>query len=532
MLVSAASVAIAEPALESGAITKGELALPTGALPYTAKAELLPLRDNLTGALMGQLFVVAYTLDRPAGQSKRPITFIWNGGPGSSSSETHLIGFGPKGLRTPATFPEWKRTPPTEIVNRPETWLKFSDLVFVDPIGTGYSRITDERYRGVLYSRVGDVESVAEIIRVYCTREGILDSPLFIVGESYGAVRAMGVAEALEKRRRHLNGVVLISGEYDTGQSLAPSISKALLVPTFAAAAYWHKRLSPDLQALPQDEVIRRAEDWARKEYAPALEHPGTLTGARRLQILDRLKSFTGIESSHIDQKTLVLSEAAFAENLFPGKALGRYDLRMIGPARSPDNPIWVPTTDPSIVPLLDLMQGNSVALVHYLRDVLQFRSDLLYAGPFGEAFHPAPLKAIAPQIWGPFDDWMTFNWDFQSPQAQRAAKPSSAPANSERHEPAPAIKPPPPLRRAMDLNPNLLVMSVMGLYDADLATCAEREEAINRSDTQIRARVRSRCYGAGHAVYTDVATRAQFERDFMQFVQEASTTHSSTPPR
>jgi carboxypeptidase C (cathepsin A) len=501
-------------------LTQGQVVTPAATLHYTAKSQLLPVRDNDTGALMGQVFVVAYTLDRVVGQPKRPITFIWGGGPGANSSEMHLLGFGPKGLRTPATFPEWTQTQPTELVDRPDTWLTSSDLVFIDPIGTGYSRITDERFRPALYSRRGDVETVAEVIRIYCTREGALAAPLFLAGESYGAERAMGVAEALERRRRHVAGVVLISGAYDTGQIVPPAISAALYVPTFAATAYWHRKLSSQLQTLSQEEVIRRATDWAKSTYAAALERPGP--ESRNRQILEELQTWTGIEAKYIDPKSLQLDEATFAEHLLSGKALGRYDLRMVGPARAADNPIWVPTTDPSIVPMLGLMQGGSPALQHYLRNDLKFKSDLLYAGPFGEAFHPSPLRAVAPQIWGPFDDWMTMKWDFQeAPKTDQAAPTSGAAVAGG--PPPDVFKQPPPLRRAMDLNPNLQLMSVMGLYDAVLGTCAEREEAINRSEPDIRNRTRSRCYAAGHAVYTDNETRAEFQRDFAQFVRDAS---------
>ncbi len=525
---------LAQTDSEPAAITKGQVVTPTGTLHYTAKAQLLPVRDNDTGALMAQIFVMSYTLDRPAAQPKRPVTFIWGGGPGANSSEMHLIGFGPKGLRTPATFPEWAQSPPGEIIDRADTWLAASDLVFIDPIGTGYSRMTDERFRGALYSRRGDVETVAEIIRIYCTREGVTDAPLFIVGESYGAERAMGVAEALEIRRRHLAGVVLISGAYDAGQMVPPALTAALEVPTYAATAYWHKKLSPQLQALPQDEVIRRATEWAKGSYAPALERPGP--DSRNKQILQELEGWTGIEAKFVDPKSLQLNEGVYADHLLPGKALGRYDLRVTGPARAPDNPIWVPTTDPSIMPMLGLMQGGSAALQRYLREDLKFKSDLLYAGPFGEAFHPAPLRAVAPQIWGPYEDWMTMKWDFQekhkadqpappgagAASTSGAASAAAAPADS----PPEMFKEPPPLRRAMDLNPNLKLMSVMGLYDAVVGTCAEREEAISRTEPELRKRIRSRCYAAGHAVYTDNATRSEFQRDFAQFVQDASRSH------
>jgi hypothetical protein len=188
-----------------------------------------------------------------------------------------------------------------------------------------------------------------------------------------------------------------------------------------------------------------------------------------------------------------------------------------------------VPTTDPSIVPQLDIMQGTSAPMLRYLRDTLQFKDDLLYAGPFGEAFHPAPLTAVAPQIWGPYTDWMTMKWNRSpAPASAAGAKPvrgmSKARVTGPESGGGPPFKKPPPLRRAMDLNPRLLVMNVTGMYDSYVGSCAEREEAVARSEPPLRARVRNACYEAGHEVYTDVAVRKAFQRDFAQFVRDAAS--------
>jgi carboxypeptidase C (cathepsin A) len=506
---------------DPSSITHGQVDLGTQTLHYSAQSGLLPLYDNDTGTLMGRIFVVAYTLDRAANEAPRPLTFIWNGGPGSSSSELHVIGMGPRTFKTPDTFPEWFKSPPTQLGDNPETWLQNSDLVFVDPIGTGYSRATSEAYRDILYTTHADIEAVAEAIRIYVLRNAAWNAPLFLAGESYGTERAMGVAEALERRRVHVCGVVLLSGFFDVGQQIPHTLEAALAVPTFAATAYYHKRLSPDLQSKSRSDVLKRALEWAHKDYLHALEHPTALTPTEKTAILKTLKDFTGIEPGAVDATSLELTPSSFADDAIPGHALGRYDMRMVGPKRGADNPIWVPTTDASIEPVLDIMQGRAPALLYYLRDTLQFKSDLFYAGPFGEAFHPLPLQAIAPQIWGPYDDWMTFKFNHVKSGLADSDGTSKAAFVSQ-----------PPLRHAMDLNSHLLVMNVSGLYDDAVGSCAVRDEEVARADPAIRNRVRDFCYDAGHMVYSDLGVRKALQRDFAQFVRDASSATSKSAAR
>lgn len=493
------------------ATTHGQVDLGSQTLHYTAQAQLLPLFDNDTAVLMGRVFVISYTLDRTAGQPVRPLTFVWNGGPGSSSSELHVIGLGPKTFRTPETFPEWLKNPPSQMSDNKETWLASSDLVFVDPIGTGYSRATSEAFRDILYTTHGDIESVTEAIRIYLDRNEAWDAPIFLAGESYGTERAMGVAEALERRRVHVAGVLLMSGDFDAGQHIPSALEAALTVPTFAATAYYHKRLSAELQAKPRAEVIQRALDWARKDYVHALEHPSALTPPEKAAILKALKDLTGVDARAVDDSSLILTQSAFADDLLADHALGRYDMRMVGLKRAADNPIWIPTTDASIEPVLDFMQGRTPALLHYLRETLQFKDDLLYAGPFGEAFHPLPLKAIAPQIGGPYDDWMTIKFNHHAASEVDGSN-------------KPPFETPPPLRRAMDLDSHLLIMNVSGRYDDAVGSCAVKDEAVARADPSIRTRVRNFCYDAGHMVYSDLAVRKSLQRDFAQFVRDASS--------
>lgn len=517
LLVAAALPAAAAPAPTPQAVTpadqiverRGQLMISGKPLRYTTRTGLMPLYDNDTGELIARMLFVAYVADRAPGEAPRPLTFVWNGGPGSSASQVHLVGFGPKGFKAPATYPEWKG-PPTEIVDRPETWLSSSDLVFVDPIGTGYSRATSEAWRDVLYTRTGDAEAVAELIRLYRTRYDAFDAPLFLAGESYGTTRAMEVAGVLARRRTPVAGVVLISGEYEVGQQVPAGLQAALEVPLFAATAWYHKRLPPDLQTLPRDALVARATAWAKESYARALERKDTLTPAERTALLAELQRFTAVDSKYVDAQRLTLSKADFMDHLLDatGEELGRYDSRMVVKQRDPSLGPWLPTSDPSLAPMIGIMQGTSVPMIRYIRDVLGYRSDLMYRGPFGEAFHPKPLVA-SPR--GLPDDWMAAMWE----NGLKSPAPDARPAPK-----ALGQSDAPPLRRAMDQQPNLIVFNVRGLYDI---SCAAADEAVARSPAGIRERVRNRCYAAGHMLYTDEALRRDLARDFDQFVRDGA---------
>lgn len=491
-------------AMDEIVVTHQSVSIGGKALRYSVRTGLLPLYDNDTGELMARMFIMAYTVDQPPERPARPLTFLWNGGPGSSSSQVHLMGFGPKGFRTPDTYPQWTSSP-AEIADRPDTWLQASDLVFVDPIGTGYSRATSEKFRDILYTTHGDAEAVAEVIRLYRTRFDAWDAPLFIAGESYGTARAMRVAEALERRRTHLAGVVLISGGYQAGQQVAAPLRTALQVPMYTATAHFHKRLPPELQSLAGEEAVRRATAWARDEYAPALDKRDALSDEQRAAVLEKLAWYTGLKPRLVDFDTLSVDQPRFLDELLAdrGLELGRYDSRMSAPRRA-SGANWEVGKDPSIRPMLDLMQGTSVPALRYIRNTLQYRSDLLYRGPFGEAFHPLPLK---PNKEGYNDDWMAVLWDRGAADAALAQEFAGE---------SPEM---PPLRHAMTLNPGLLVFNVKGMYDG---SCAALDEAVRSSPPEIRSRVRNGCYAAGHMLYTDVAVRRDLLRDFTQFVRDA----------
>lgn len=269
-------------------------------LAYTARAGLLPLLVNDTGERMGSIFFIAYSVEQPAGAPPRPITFLWNGGPGSNSAQVHVVGFGPKRVTTADTYPEWGSHTETPLIDNQETWLETSDLVFIDPPGTGFSRAISVEARDVLYTTHGDAEAVAEAIRVYLTRYDGWGQPLYVGGESYGTTRAMWVAHALERRRSTVDGVILISGGLDLGGEVPRSLRDALLVPQLTTVAHYHGRLPADLQQMQAADAMAEADGWARSVYAPALEDPDALDADEREAVRSGLARYTGIEAGRL----------------------------------------------------------------------------------------------------------------------------------------------------------------------------------------------------------------------------------------
>ena len=482
---------------------------------YTARAGLLPLYVNDTGQLMARMFFVSYTADAAPGAPKRALTFVWNGGPGSSSSQVHMVGFGPRRVRTANTYPEWAKGGQTTLGDNQESWLGVSDLVFVDPIGTGYSRATSIEARDILYTERGDIEAVAEFIRLYRTRFDAFDAPVFLAGESYGTTRAMGVADALEKRRAHVSGVVLISGFYEAGQRVPEPLNAALQVPEFTVAAHYHKKLPTELQAISRDDAAKRAVEWARSTYAPALSRRDSLSADERTAIIAGLQRFTGMAAADINTRSLTIQKPDFTDKLLKDRNLdlGRYDARMTAPTRG-ERP-WMPMLDPSLLAMIDIMQGSSPLLIRYLRDTLHYRSDLLYRGPFGEAFHPEPLTLNPIGIGS---DWMAMMWNRGAAGRANAPGEGAAPrGGAGQPSAAPSSPPTPPLKRAMEANPRLRVLNMKGMYDG---SCAALDEAVARTDEALRPRITSRCYAGGHMMYSDLDVRRQMQRDFTDFVR------------
>jgi carboxypeptidase C (cathepsin A) len=314
---------------EETVTTSGSVAINGVQVKYTATAGTQLLNDD-KGAPKATFFYVAYTKDGVEDLKDRPVTFCFNGGPGSSSVWLHLGVLGPK--RVNISQDGLKANSPSYLVDNPYSILDLTDLVFVDPVSTGYSRAVDDpkEYHGV----EGDVESVAEFIRLYATRNLRWESPKYLAGESYGTTRAAGLAEELHNKHYfYLDGVLLLSTvlnfqtiDFSSGNDLA----YILFLPTYTQTALYHNRLSAEMQKDPK-KTQKEVEHFALNDYATALIKGSALDPAKRKEVLGKLSGFTGLSEEYLDRSDLRVHIFRFAKELLASKRriVGRFDSRV-----------------------------------------------------------------------------------------------------------------------------------------------------------------------------------------------------------
>ncbi len=347
-------------------------------LAYVASAGTIPLKKE-DGTVLANVFYIAYALEREAEEddSLRPITFCFNGGPGSSSVWLHLGAFGPKrvdmGDAGALTPPPWK------LVDNDATLLDVTDLVFIDPVTTGYSRAADDQDAKQFHGVNEDIESVGEFIRMYTTRSKRWDSPKFLAGESYGTTRAAGLAGHLQDRHgMFLSGIVLVSSilnfqtaRFDRGNDL-PHV---LFLPTMTATAWYHHQLEDDLQR-DLAATLAAVEDFALNEYSLALMQGADLGEDDRRRIAATLARYTGVAVERIEQANLRLRQDWFCKELLRDqrRTVGRLDSRFVG--IDADAAGASTSYDPSYAAI----QGPFTATLNaYMREELEFKSDLPY---------------------------------------------------------------------------------------------------------------------------------------------------------
>ena len=343
---------------------------------YSAETGMLPvLRTD--GTVHASVFYVAYTRLGETNKSGRPVTYCFNGGPGSSSVWLHLGALGPRRVKMneDGTLPK----PPFGLVDNPYSILNASYLVFIDPVATGFSRASKDERADQFFGQSADLESIGEFIRLWTTRHGRWLSPKYLCGESYGVFRAAGLSDYLRSRfGMYLNGLIFVSGVLDfaaISDGPGNDLPFLLTLPNETATAHFHKKLPADLQAdLPA--ALAEAKAFAQGEYASALLQGESLPSDERAKIITELARLTGLEPRVIDDNNLRVSAGVFRRELLHGSGLilGAYDARITG--RDNDPASTYPDFDPSYAATYGPF---SAAMNSYVREELKFEDDLPY---------------------------------------------------------------------------------------------------------------------------------------------------------
>jgi carboxypeptidase C (cathepsin A) len=428
-----------------------------------------------------KIFFVAYTLDDAGDPSTRPLTFAFNGGPGSSSVWLHMASVAPR--RASLTDEGEAPPPPYRLTDNESTWLDLTDLVFIDPVSTGYSRPVAKEDPSQYHGLKEDIASVGDFIRLYTSRNTRWLSPKFILGESYGTTRAAGLSDYLQDRYGlYFNGIILVSSALNfQALEFAPQNNDPYIqfLPSYAASAWYHRKLPADLQARSLPDVVADARTFAAGDYATALGRGDQLTAAEKTRLAGQLSRFTGLPAADILQWKLRIKDTQFFTHLLraENKMLGRYDARFSGFRYEPgtdQEDEYDPSDEAVTGPL-------GAAFNDYVRRELQFDSDIPYelstdVGPwnFGDAADGFPNTAEA-------------------------------------------------LRRAMTRNPYLKLWVTCSYFD--LATPffgAENVIASMNLEPAIRANLRFTYYESGHMLYIHKPSRVKFKADFEAFLKDA----------
>jgi carboxypeptidase C (cathepsin A) len=472
--------------------TRHSLTLGGQTLAYTVTAGTIVLKEEAekkgekAGEAEGEkpkatVFFIAYTRDDVPDRSRRPLTFSFNGGPGSSSVWLHLGVLGPR--RVLADEMGNPPPPPYRLVDNEFSLLDATDLVFIDPVSTGYSRPVPGEKAREFHGFKKDIESVGDFIRVYATRYQRWTSPKFLIGESYGTTRAAGLSGYLQERHgMYLNGIMLVScilnfqtAHFDPGNDL-PYI---LFLPTYTATAWYHQRLAPELQ---QDlrATLREVEAFAAGDYALALMKGASLSADERARTVQKLARYTGLSPDYIERTNLRIEIFRFTKELLrhEGRTVGRLDSRFKGVDRDSAGENFEHDPSMSII-----MGPYTAALYDYVRRDLNFESDLQY-----EVLHP--------NLWS--------NWSYADFENQYVNVAET-------------------LRKAIAVNPALKVLVANGYYDLATPYFAT-EYTFNHLglDPSLRANISMSHYEAGHMMYIHRPSLAKMKDDLARFIREA----------
>jgi carboxypeptidase C (cathepsin A) len=425
-----------------------------------------------------QFFFIAYTKDGVENPAERPLTFSFNGGPGSSSVWLHLGVLGPR--RVVMTYEGDLPKPPYQLTDNEFSLLDKTDLVFIDPISTGYSRPAEGEKAKQFHGFKKDIESVGDFIRLYTTRYNRWLSPKFLIGESYGTTRASGLSGYLQERHGlYLNGIMLVSTVLNFGTiDFTPGneLPYVLFLPTYAATAWYHRALRI---RRPLQRLLAEVERFAVDEYAPALMKGDALSKRERNAILEKLARYTGLSIDYLERSNLRVPDFRFFKELLRsrGRTVGRLDSRFLGIDR--DTLGEGAENDPSYT---NIVGPYTAAFYDYIRRELKFEKD-------------APYEILNFQVWP---------WSYAEHENQHVFVAEI-------------------LRKAMTINPHLKVFVANGYYD--LATPYFATEYVFNHlglDESLRQNVSMAYYEAGHMMYIHLPALEQMKKDLADFIEKA----------
>lgn len=442
-------------------------------IDYTTRTGYLDLRND-TGKVIAKVFFTYY---RKEGEdpARRPLTFTFNGGPGSSSVWLHMGGLGPKRV---ALDDEGRATaPPYGIVPNEYTWLDRTDLVFIDPVSTGYSRPAPGENPKQFHGYLEDISSMGNFIRSFLSRYERWGSPKFLAGESYGTTRAAGLSKFLQDRYRiYINGIFLISAVLNFGTNdyhVGNDIPRALYLPSYTAAAWYHRKLAPELQG-DLKQALASSERFALGEYASALLKGGWLTDAEKDAVAAKMSYYTGLSKQYCLDAQLRVEENRFYKELRrkDGLTIGRLDARFTG--RDLDDAGEEVSFDPSFT---NIDGPFTTAMNDYFSRELGFRDEKAY-NIFGEVYP----------------------WNYSNVQNQYLNVAES-------------------LRDALAKNPALKVYVGCGYYDfATPYFTAQYDVEHMLLRPEQRNRIRFSFYESGHMYYIHKPSLLQFKKDVDAF--------------
>jgi carboxypeptidase C (cathepsin A) len=461
-------------------VTHHQITVDGRSLKYTAAAGRLPIKRG-DGKIEAEMFFVAYALD---GQSAgtRPLTFAFNGGPGSASIWLHMGALGPKRV---VMNPEGFLPPaPYRISDNSYTLLDKSDLVLVDAIGTGFSRAGSAEQSKKFWGVKGDIEVFSEFIRLYLSRYERWGSPLYLFGESYGTTRAAGIAGYLAEQGISFNGITLLSTalSFQTLQdNKSNDLPYILLVPTFTSIAGYHHKLPQDLSA-DMTKARQESEQFASGEYAAALSKGDALPSDERQKVIGDMARYTGLSKEVIDQANLRIDVPKFTHYLLIDQKLrvGRLDGRFTGP--DPDGLLDTPFYDPTEA---GIESPFTSVFNNYVRSELGYKTDM-------------PYYTFAPR--SDADDWWNWGSGIQG-------FPDTATA----------------LRKAIVMNPYLKVLVMEGYYDLATPYFAANY-TMDHLDLggKYRQNISFATYLSGHMVYLATDSLKKLKTDQTNFMQQS----------